>query len=110
MSNGVQGTNAAAPAQQLEKTVKTAGQEAIDNLRTVRNVAAGVCAASVAAMGAEALGVVTIPAAIPTGLLAITSGGLAVVTGMIVGIGEGVNNLIEKSGSREEQLKKAMQD
>ncbi|PKL75661.1 MAG: hypothetical protein CVV27_14220 [Candidatus Melainabacteria bacterium HGW-Melainabacteria-1] len=93
----------AQPAQDIEKDLKSAGRGALDNIRTVRNLAAGVAVAGATAMAAEALGVVTIPAMIPTGLVTLAAGGVAAATGIIVAVGDGVDKLISDADKQREQ-------
>lgn len=93
------------PTQQNTKLgdeLKSSGSEVLDNVRTIRNVAAGVATAGAAAMAAETLGVVTLPAAIPTGLITLTAGSLALTTHLIVEIGEGLDHLINDSDQRKQ--------
>ena len=96
--------NQAQQTQSPEKDLKSAGRGALDNLRTIRNVAAGAAGAGLAAMGAEALGVVTLPATIPTGILTLAAGGVAGVTGLIVYIGDGVDKLISDAEKQKPQV------
>lgn len=84
-------------AQPLETTLKNTGKEAIDKVKTIRNVAAGAAVAGVGLMAAEAAGVVTLPAVIPTAGATIAAGGVAVAFGIIGYIAEGTQNLIENT-------------
>lgn len=91
------------PGQQLEKDLKKSGEEALSNVRTIRNVAAGVAVAGVAAMAAEAAGVVTIPAIIPTAGITLAAGGVAVAFGIIDMVATGANNLIESAQKKAQE-------
>jgi len=88
--------------QKLGEELKSSGSEILDNVRTIRNAAAGVAAVGATAMAAQVLGVATIPAAIPTGLITLTAGSLALTTHLIVEIGEGLDNLINNSDQRKQ--------
>lgn len=100
--------NKAQSGQKMGQELKSSGREALDNIRTIRNTAAAVATAGTAAMAAETLGVVTLPATIPTGLITLTAGSLALTTHIIVSIGEGLDHLINDS-AQHKQLEAAEQ-